>query len=460
MPATLPRPMTNLSSNQSFGSDTATLPHPINLTITTPQTSLARGDWGFKRPLPLRSTTKSSTPLIRIDAIDTYEQVTDYASSADHAITLKKWEEMGVHMTTPQRKTRTALGLTEEKKKGERDVFDDSTDSTIHKDLSDESRDKRWRFDGPWIAGLTDGDFNAYVSRQVRGRKTEFLKVLRAACAETATKENQRIALERGEEVGQPIQASDVTEEEFRKYLKTVRHDRVELYRHIRNFLDLPPSPNAALQSGSDWLSSVLDGTSGATTQSSKEFLPSSDSPYADSGPPKTHPSAGLSYGRTSAHTFNHPLYGPQNKQPPVQARVVMPKGASPGSFAPVLGVGGFVVDIPAGENSFNLRGSSKYAGSTSVIQGLINVEPDKIGGSKAYVELKSASVDTTGRVILKVGQATADAVAVLEGNVDQLLEQQMMETKGFARRPMARSGGGYGLSSGDFEDSEPVAKS
>src|ERR1700710_2293162 len=99
IPPPLPRTPSDLSSTAVFSSDTATLPHPIHLSVITPQSSLARGDWGFKRPLPLRSTTKTSTPVIRIESIDTYEQVTEFGSAADHSLTIKKWEEMGVPIT-------------------------------------------------------------------------------------------------------------------------------------------------------------------------------------------------------------------------------------------------------------------------------------------------------------------------------------------------------------------------
>src|ERR1700710_1203320 len=101
IPPPLPRPASDLSSIAIFNSETATLPHPIHLTITTPQTSLARGDWGFKRPLPLRSTTRTSTPLIRVHSIDTYEHITEFGSASDHAINLQKWQEMGVPLTIP-----------------------------------------------------------------------------------------------------------------------------------------------------------------------------------------------------------------------------------------------------------------------------------------------------------------------------------------------------------------------
>lgn len=388
--------------------------------------------------------------MIRVDAIDTYEQITDYASAADHTLTLRKWEEMDVHLSTPPRKSRSSLGFIDAGGRGQRSVFDDKIDSTTQSHTGEQGQDARWRFDGPWIAGLTDGQFGTYVTKQVRKRKPEFIKILRMACAEAATKENQRTAMEQGEEVGQPVRASEITEEQFSKYMKTLRHDRVELYRHIRKFLDLPPAPNPLLPGGNDWLSSVLDGTRESPTDI-KDVQPTSDSPYADSGPPKTHPSAGLSYGRTSAHTFNHPVYGPQSKKPPVQARVVMPKGAAPGNFAPLLGVGGFVVDVPSGENSFNLRSSgSRQTGNA--IPGLVNIEPDKVGGSKAYVHPKSASVDPKGRVILKVEQADPEAVAVLEGRVDEIPRQEIMQTKGLlARLQHTRSPGGYGLSVGDF---------
>lgn len=444
--------MPELSSVGTVGSDSSTLPYPLDQSITTPRASLARGDWGFKRPLPLKSTTKTSTPLIRLHKIDTYEQVTDYASAADHTLTLRKWEEMGMHISTPPRRSTNALGYSETGQKGERSVFEDMIDSTIKDDGDDKSRDKRWRFNGPWLAGLTDGEFRTYVMKQVRKRKGDFQKILRRACAEAATKESHRLARERDEEIGPSIQPSDLTEQQLMDYIKSMRDDRSELYKLIRQFLDLPPAPNPVLPSGSEWLSNMLDRPAGSAVPSidSKAYQPTSDSPYADSGPPSTHPSAGLSYGRSSAHTFNHPLYGPQNKSPPLQARVVMPKGAS-GNFAPVLGVGGFVVDVPPGENSFNTRGAFNKSrpgarGTESLIPGLMAIEPNKVGGSKAYVNPKSASVDTRGRIVLKVEQADAEAVAVMEGDVDKIRRLDVLHNKGFVRRVAPYKGAEYGL--------------
>lgn len=454
IPPPLPRPAPDLSSTAIFNSDTATLPHPIYQSITTPQSSRARGDWGFKRPLPLRATTKTSTPIIRVESVDTLEHITEFGSAADHSLTLLKWQEMDVHLSTPPPpSSKSTFGATDLDRRGEKSVFEDAIDSTTTSEGGSITKeDARWKFSGPWLAGLNEGAFNEYIKKEVRKKKLDFNKYLRTACAEALTKENQRAALEEEGGVGETVQASDITDEQLSKYIKSLREDRTELYRHIRRFLDLPPAPNPSLPLGEAWISNMLGGPRASSTPpiNPKDYQPTSESPYADSGPPRTHPSAGLSYGRTSAHTFNHPLYGPQNKKPPVQARVVMPKGAATGNFAPLLGVGGFVVDVPAGEASFNVRTKNR-PGLEPLTPGLQNIEPHKVGGSKAYVHPKSASVDPKGRIILKVEQADPEAVAVLEGKVDEIPRQELLYSKGLSTKPPARSSEGYGLSSSDF---------
>jgi hypothetical protein len=101
----LPNPLPRPPVSESFGagitkaSDTATLPYPTHHAITTTQSSLARGDWGLKRPLPSRShLVQTSDPVLRVTQLDTIEHVTDFDSAADHVRTRQKWEEMGVPM--------------------------------------------------------------------------------------------------------------------------------------------------------------------------------------------------------------------------------------------------------------------------------------------------------------------------------------------------------------------------
>src|SRR5690348_438613 len=92
LPPSLSPPAPTATSSRVSESETATLPYPIRAAIETPSSSLANGDWGLKRPLPSKSTTgSSSTPVVRVNKLDTFEHITDFESAADHTVTLKKW---------------------------------------------------------------------------------------------------------------------------------------------------------------------------------------------------------------------------------------------------------------------------------------------------------------------------------------------------------------------------------
>ncbi|KAI2483099.1 Mit-ribos-Mrp51 multi-domain protein [Pyrenophora tritici-repentis] len=99
----LPNPLPRPHVAESYGagvireSDTATLPYPTHQAIATTKPSLARGDWGLKRPIPSRShIVQVSDPVLKVTQLDTIEHVTDFDSAADHVRTRQKWEEMGV----------------------------------------------------------------------------------------------------------------------------------------------------------------------------------------------------------------------------------------------------------------------------------------------------------------------------------------------------------------------------
>ncbi len=298
---------------------------------------------------------------------------------------------------------------------GRKSVFEDDIDST-----TDERKheDNRWKFKGPWLAGMTQGDFNAYVANEVRKRKLEFQKFIREACANFLTTEARRTAIATGntEEMPSAVEASDVTEQQLTEYIKILRDERINLYKLVRSFLDLPPAPTKKL---SDRVLEQMLASMRPQQLNSKELLEPT-SPYADTGPPKTHPSAGLAYSRTLQHIYNHPVWGPQKHKPPVKARVVMPKGASTGSFPPALGVGGFVTDVPL-NSDFNWAGRRTKSAPKSVIPGLLNIEPEKVGGSKMFVHPTHARIDPKGRVIMTVVAADEDAVAVAEGTTEEI---------------------------------------
>ncbi|PVH83506.1 hypothetical protein DL98DRAFT_513028 [Cadophora sp. DSE1049] len=459
IPPPLPRPMGELSSTAIFNSDTATLPHPIHQSITTPQSSLARGDWGFKRPLPLRSTTETSTPFIRVEAIDTFEHITEFNSSADHAITLQKWQEMGVPLTTAMPDTNRG----DFKASEVRSVFESDLDSIAESDGGNLGKeDTRWKFKGPWLAGQTEGDFNAFLTSEVRKRKAEFQQYLRTACAKALTAESRHAA---EGEMPPAVEASEVTEAQFTEFVKGLRNTRAELYKHIRDFLDLPPAPAKKVD-----VEQLLRNN--GVNIPDNNVLPASRSPYAETGPPKTHPSAGLSYSLTNAHTYNHPVWGPQKNPPPVLSRVVMPKSAATGQFGVALGVGGFVTELPAGQDSFNLGGSGRFSRQQRPKEapGTLTVDPSKLGGSKMWVHPTKAHVDPTGRVVLTVESGDPEAVAVHEGTTDQIpvvaTPKLSSRTYGMSNAPSfdnlgarRNTGRGYGLNLGGRSEEEPVRR-
>jgi len=313
-------------------------------------------------------------------------------------------------------------------------VFEDEIDFTAEANEVT-NPDARWKFEGPWLAGQTQGEFNDYVEKEVRRRKIDFLGFLKDACAKALAKEHlqQRASPDGTEDLKSQLTAAEVTDEQLRDYVKSLRRDATELYKQIRSFLDLPPSPGPAINEAtlvSDFNSLFARNPSTTEAPKIEAFVDTSISmsPYRESGPPKTHPSAGLAYSRTANTLSNHPLYGPQNSKPPVEARIILPRGAAGGVFEVALGVGGFVTHTPIGDPAFNTGGAgirtARKNQQRPLVPGLLSIELEKEGGSKVYVQPKSATIDPKGRVMLKVSSAEEDAVLIQEGKGDQIQEK------------------------------------
>ncbi|KAJ6444881.1 mitochondrial ribosomal protein subunit domain-containing protein [Purpureocillium lavendulum] len=395
IPKPLPEPP---STNLHIGdhkSSTMTRLYPQHQSITSPLSSREKGDWGYKRPFPLKSTMATSTPLIRIKQVDSVENVTDFASAADHSLSLEKFQELRVALSVPKSSDRKSSSRSDLWFKS---VFEEDMDFTdFQRGRAD---DRRWKFQGPWLARMTEGDFIEYLDKRVRPKRAQFRSLLKDKLAEDITTRQNSSALEQGKAAPAKVEAKDITEEQFTDYLRTLRNDRVTLYALVSKFLDLAPlgQPVGFIQSF--W---------------SKQDNAAPESPYGKSGPPPSHPSAGISYLRTNSFMENHPVYGPQAKRTPALARVVYPRvGPAPAK----LGVGGFVADAPPGDNEFNIRhGRGRTAANKTMLNGIMHLDTTTFGGAKAYVEPQTASVDPSGKVVLQLRETHPEAQVIAKEN-------------------------------------------
>ncbi|KAE8350401.1 mitochondrial ribosomal protein MRP51 [Aspergillus coremiiformis] len=384
LPQALKPPQDPPSSRVVSESDTATLPHPIRASIVTPASSLARGDWGLKRPLPARSTSaKSSRPVVRVKALDTFEHVTDFESAADHTVTLEKFQELHMPLSLPA-KVNYATSIVPR----HQSPFESHVDNTDTSKGLGETGAKQFRHSGPWLARQTEVEFNTYLQK-VRNKKPELLQKLRQRLVEKRTAERKKQAQDNGEdlELLEPVQ---VTEEEFQTYIKSLRTDPFSLGPVVFELLDLPSPPAVP----SDRIGDKYYQSPGTKLSSAE---------YAVFGPPKTHPSAGLSYTRSHALIYNHPKFGPQACQRPVEARILRPKGRFKGKTSKAIaGVGGIAVeDLNA--MAFVEQGAPP---------GVAYFDASIPGGAKYWATPIRASVDSQGRLSLASYRASATTKA------------------------------------------------
>lgn len=391
VPPTLKPPQDPPTSKAVYESDTATLPHPIRASIVTPPSSLSRGDWGLKRPLPSKSTTeKSSKPVVRVNAMDTFEHVTDFESAADHTMTLEKFQEMHLPMSLPVK-----VNFANNFISPHSSPFEETLDNTeTSKEVPSSLGARRFRQSGPWLAGQTEAEFQTYLQK-VRRNKPELVEKLRGLIAAKRTAERRKAAQDT--EGLQEVAPEPVTlsEEEFQAELKTLRADSASLGPIVFELLDLPSPP--AVPS---------ERMSKKYFQSPPTQLASPE--YAVSGPPRTHPSAGLSYTRSHASLYNHPQYGPQTHSRPVQARILRPKHRFRGKGSNAsAGIGGFVAEDMNG-----------WTFSDGLAPGMSYFDASIPGGGKYWATPVRASVDSNGRVGLASFQAspTTKAPYAIEG--------------------------------------------
>ncbi|KAL9046692.1 MAG: hypothetical protein Q9214_000533 [Letrouitia sp. 1 TL-2023] len=399
LPPPLPRPTDDLATSSDFESNTATLRYPTHAAIETTQSSLHRGDWGLKRSLPQRFTSKTSNPTIRVDEIDSIDHITDFDSAADHTLTLRKWQEMGVPLSMPIERGRGSNRMHNSSHKftPAASVFEASFDNT--ESQRETVGQSRWKFEGPWLAGRTDGEFEQYVARQIRRRRLEFREFLRDRLSELVHVSRRRAAQVEGEQHDES--AHNISDSHLDEYIKRLRHDEQKLSLLVEEFLDLPTGSGPAANEKY------------ATIDSEK-------------GPPRTHLSAGLSYLRSASHIDNHPVLGPMEDGPPVQARVLRPQrlaSRGPKYSRALFGVGGIAIDDHV------LAAHSSTAG-----QGIASFDPDIPGGAKLWIHPSRAKIDPHGRIKLDPKRSEKETIAIYEGEQMPTTPAAPAVTKGLDR--------------------------
>ena len=336
----------------STASSARSTPHPIYAAIETPPASLCRGDWGLKRPLPLKSTTSTSTPVIRISKVDSNAHIVDFESASDHVQTLRKWQEMNI----PVVKERAPKSVTTA-----RGAFDDDEERRVTTLRQTDST--RWRYHGPFLAGMEQGEFDAYLGATVKRRRKRFLHFLWAKVLQDHRTQLQREAGDAGEDVAHE---APLSQQVFVAALIRLRQGSRELRNYVRTFFDLSDD--------------VL-------------FSRRSDDSASSTGPPATHPSAGLSYLRTTSVVPNHPTFGPAIVGPPVPARALDEFFSENSRGFGTLGVGGIAATGQAALHGSRNATNARYW-----------------GGSKVLLHPSHAMIDPSGRIDLIVTQATADS--------------------------------------------------
>lgn len=289
-------------------------------------------------------------------------------------------------------------------------VYDEGQDTT-DRATAEQKGEVRWKYDGPWLDGMQEGDFQRWMIREVGKRHGEWKEYL--CNMEVERKINAARMNARHE--GESLSEADIdrlrvtaqpTDQEFAVLQKRLRdgHERDQLSSDltalITNFLDLP---SLFAKEGGDEFARMMSSLIGSNAN----------------GAPSTHPGAGLSHLRTNAIMENHPIHGPQAFRTPVEARVLRPRGGdnTAKEYSATLGVAGMAAE-DAISGSYKPEDRSKYRPSDDPAA---NLDPESETGGKVWVRPQRAWIDDQGRVRMALVRADDEAVKVKLGDVEDI---------------------------------------
>jgi hypothetical protein len=516
LPPSVSLPPVRPSAEAEAYSDSATTHYPTRAAIETPRSSLHAGDWGLKRALPLKSTTRTSTPTIRLPGhIDSESHVTDFESAADHVVTLKKWQNIDpylVYKSTPNsardwriegvfkpnldNTTETRIDSSrlpetisntvpahlqeslqqfwsDQKAEAESRGVDSTSYDQPAPRTNTALRHARWKYTGPWLAGMTNSEFNMLLkqvtSDEQLARFSDFLLVRDHLQRLMSQAKDARIVFEGlggrpGRQFSSLPEGEDTSVEDRRRHeaalaaqatfmaaaekLAEARsmHHRGELIHQLKSDhgsalhaakdatsnvnsenQQTPEqnSPNARMQYQKD-LQRRLRRDPKAFAEAIAEFLDLADGPvrphftlmrgpnkdweymrgqapterYRETGPPRTHPSAGFSYSRSSQYLRNDPELGPSETVHHLPARILKDSFRDgTRDLTQNLGVAGL---ITTHAGSMLLKESERWR--------------PKPNGPKMVVKLTDASIKADGRI--EIGIAPSKDYSLDDKNI------------------------------------------
>jgi hypothetical protein len=198
-------------------------------------------------------------------------------------------------------------------------------------------------------------------------------------------------------EMGEEITEQSITDQEVAEYMRRLRNNPTRFGPILAEMLDLPEGPSKPSRDTRDpWEYGRITLATDAWTMR---------------GPPKTHPSAGLSYLKSSAFANNHPTQGPQKYAAPVVARAVKTKNRAVGGNDVNYGLAGFIVPNPGGDS---MKSSDSFV-------------PQK-GGQKIPLRPSEAYVSEDG--LLKMRTNRVSDHEIYDDKPLSSLEKQEMQIK------------------------------
>jgi hypothetical protein len=142
---------------------------------TTHDGNAHRGNWGFKRPLPLRKRDK----FVSVQAVDSPEQQTEWTSRESEARFIQRWEEVATepHVRDAWERHYSHSRTVHQAELAKEDENGNIMDPAIRRQADEERGKRHWVASGPLVSSMNPRRFARYLDK-LRQERPEFLSFL------------------------------------------------------------------------------------------------------------------------------------------------------------------------------------------------------------------------------------------------------------------------------------------